>query len=85
LGYDCFRVVVTKDVPKYALMAGVPGKQIGFVLKDEIKCNEFGRVYHLKDGELKESEMDQIINHIMESRCLPPGTLNLEDARNAAV
>jgi UDP-2-acetamido-3-amino-2,3-dideoxy-glucuronate N-acetyltransferase len=52
--------VVTKDVPDYALMAGVPAKQMGWVcecgmvLKDELKCYECGRDYILIAGELKE-------------------------------
>lgn len=52
--------VVTKDVPDYALMAGVPAKQIGWVcecgavLKHELTCKECGREYTLTDGELKE-------------------------------
>ena len=52
--------VVTKDVPDYALMAGVPAKQIGWVcecgtvLKNEWKCQECDREYTLNDGELQE-------------------------------
>lgn len=52
--------VVTKDVPDYALMAGVPAKQIGWacecgeILKDKLECNECGREYLLLDGVLKE-------------------------------
>jgi UDP-2-acetamido-3-amino-2,3-dideoxy-glucuronate N-acetyltransferase len=54
--------VVTKDVPDYALMAGVPAKQMGWVcecgavLNEELKCNDCGREYYLIDGdaELKE-------------------------------
>lgn len=52
--------VVTKDVPDYALMAGVPAKQMGWVcecgmvLKNEFKCNECGREYILDDKGLKE-------------------------------
>ncbi|WHY77372.1 acyltransferase [Neobacillus sp. WH10] len=52
--------VVTKDVPDYALMAGVPAKQMGWVcecgmvLKNELKCNECGREYIHNSGELKE-------------------------------
>lgn len=52
--------VVTKDVPDYALMAGVPAKQIGWVcecgtvLKNEWKCQECDREYILNDGELQE-------------------------------
>lgn len=52
--------VVTKDVPDYALMAGVPAKQIGWVcecgipLKDDLECKECGRKYFLENGKLKE-------------------------------
>ena len=52
--------VVTKDVPDYALMAGVPAKQIGWVcecgmvLKNEWKCNKCCREYMLNGRELKE-------------------------------
>lgn len=52
--------VVTKDVPDYALMAGVPAKQIGWVcecgmvLKNELKCNDCGREYGLDEGKLQE-------------------------------
>jgi UDP-2-acetamido-3-amino-2,3-dideoxy-glucuronate N-acetyltransferase len=52
--------VVTKDVPDYALMAGVPAKQIGWVcecgvpLKQGFKCSECGREYILENHELKE-------------------------------
>lgn len=52
--------VVTKDVPNYALMAGVPAKQIGWVcecgkvLKEKLNCDDCGRVYILKNGELVE-------------------------------
>jgi UDP-2-acetamido-3-amino-2,3-dideoxy-glucuronate N-acetyltransferase len=52
--------VVTKDVPDYALMTGVPARQkgwvceCGMVLKEELKCNDCGREYYLIDGELKE-------------------------------
>ena len=47
--------VVTKDVKDYALMSGVPARQIGWVcecglrLGDDLKC-QCGRVYML-DGE----------------------------------
>jgi UDP-2-acetamido-3-amino-2,3-dideoxy-glucuronate N-acetyltransferase len=52
--------VVTKDVPDYALMAGVPAKQIGWVcecglpLKDDYVCKECGRSYELREGKLIE-------------------------------
>jgi UDP-2-acetamido-3-amino-2,3-dideoxy-glucuronate N-acetyltransferase len=52
--------VVSKDVPDYALMVGVPAKQVGWVcecglvLKDDLTCSECGREYILIDGELKE-------------------------------
>jgi UDP-2-acetamido-3-amino-2,3-dideoxy-glucuronate N-acetyltransferase len=47
--------VVTKDVKPYALMAGVPARQIGWVcecgkrLDDSLKC-ECGRTYKKIDG-----------------------------------
>lgn len=53
--------VVTKDVKDYALMAGVPAKQIGWVcecglpLKDGYKCPECQREYELINGELVEN------------------------------
>lgn len=52
--------VVTKDVPAYALVAGVPAKQIGWVcecglsLKDEFQCMECKRQYVLTNNELKQ-------------------------------
>ncbi len=54
--------VVTKDVPDYALMAGVPAKQIGWVcecgmpFKDGFECKDCGRVYELIDGKLVDSK-----------------------------
>lgn len=50
--------VVTKDVPDYALMAGVPARQIGWVcecgrrLDENIKC-ECGRSSQIENGNLK--------------------------------
>lgn len=52
--------VVTKDVPDYALMAGVPAEQIGWVcecgmtLKNGLKCCDCGRAYVVADGKLEE-------------------------------
>lgn len=52
--------VVTKNVPDYALVAGVPAKQVGWVcecgipLKNGLSCNECGRKYALTDGQLQE-------------------------------
>lgn len=49
--------VVTKDVPDYALMAGVPARRIGWVcecgerLGDSLQCS-CGRRYELKDNQL---------------------------------
>lgn len=51
--------VITKDVLPHALMAGVPGKQIGWVcecgtpLKENKICDECGRQYILDNNELK--------------------------------
>lgn len=52
--------VVTKDVPDYALMAGVPAKQIGWVcecgerLGEDFQCEKCGRMYALQNGILEE-------------------------------
>ncbi len=52
--------VVTKDVKDYALMAGVPAKQIGWVcecgtpLKEGLACEVCGRAYRLEDDQLIE-------------------------------
>ena len=53
--------VVTKDVPDYALMAGVPAKQIGWVcecgkrLGDSLHC-ECGREYQLNGEKLSKKQ-----------------------------
>jgi len=52
--------VVTKDVPPYALMAGVPARQIGWVsregevLGDDLVCPRTGQRYRLVAGRLEE-------------------------------
>jgi len=52
--------VVTRDVPDYALMAGLPAKQVGWVcecglrLKDDLVCRECERVYVFNGGKLSE-------------------------------
>ena len=52
--------VVTKDVPAYALMAGIPAKQIGWVcecgipLNENLKCDECGKEYTFVNDKLKE-------------------------------
>lgn len=52
--------VVTRSVPNYALMVGVPAKQAGWVcecgtvLRDELKCISCGREYSVVNKELKE-------------------------------
>jgi UDP-2-acetamido-3-amino-2,3-dideoxy-glucuronate N-acetyltransferase len=60
--------VITKDVPAYALMVGVPARQIGWMseygeqldlpLKGQGRavCAHTGQVYMLEDGALKKSE-----------------------------
>ena len=71
LGEYCFiaaGAVVTKDVPAYALMAGVPAKQLGWISKfgeqlnlplagsGVAKCPHSGEEYQLFDGILKLKE-----------------------------
>jgi UDP-2-acetamido-3-amino-2,3-dideoxy-glucuronate N-acetyltransferase len=52
--------VVTKDVPSYALMAGVPARQIGWVcecgipLNEELICEKCNRKYKLINDMLQE-------------------------------
>lgn len=52
--------VVTKDVPDYALMAGVPARQIGWVcecgepLRQGLTCDACNRHYSLRDNQLEE-------------------------------
>jgi len=52
--------VVTKDVNDYAIMAGVPAKQIGWVcecgeiLNNELNCHKCDREYEENKGVLKE-------------------------------
>ena len=52
--------VVTRDVPAYALMVGIPARQMGWVcecgtpLKESLSCRDCGRTYHIKDDELQE-------------------------------
>lgn len=59
LGEYCFiaaGAVVTKNVPAFALMVGVPAKQIGWVsrggevLKEDLICPRSGEKYVEKDG-----------------------------------
>jgi UDP-2-acetamido-3-amino-2,3-dideoxy-glucuronate N-acetyltransferase len=62
LGEYCFigaGAVITRDVKPYALMAGVPARQKGWVsrsgavLRDDLVCPETGEKYILADGFLK--------------------------------
>lgn len=55
--------VVTKDVPDYALMIGVPAKQVGFVCRcgcrllfsrNQAECTECGRQYIGDNTQIKE-------------------------------
>ena len=65
LGAYCFiaaGTVIIRDVPNFAMMAGVPARQIGWMghagakLGVDLICPETGRRYHLtKAGTLEES------------------------------
>ena len=52
--------VVTKDVPDYALVAGVPARRIGWVcecgevLSSDLKCEKCGKKYKESDNGLEE-------------------------------
>lgn len=52
--------VVTKNINDYALVAGIPARQIGWVcecgmrLTEELTCNECGRKYKLTENKLSE-------------------------------
>lgn len=54
--------VVTKDVKDYALVAGIPARQIGWVcecgsrLQRELKCEECKRKFSLEDANLVETK-----------------------------
>jgi len=69
LGRNCMigaGAVVTKDVPDYALVVGVPGKVVGWVSEAGKKldfdkngfsyCDKSNKKYQLKDGVVTESE-----------------------------
>lgn len=66
LGMNCTVAagsVVTKDVPDYALVAGVPARQIGWVcecgqvLDNELKCPDCKRQYLRKDNMIEEKDV----------------------------
>ena len=50
--------VVTKDVPDYGLMSGVPARQVGWIcecgtpLKKNLSCTECKRIYKESDGKI---------------------------------
>lgn len=57
--------VVTKNVPPYALMAGVPARQIGWACQCGVRveftgegtiCNDCGRCYRYVDGQVESGE-----------------------------
>jgi UDP-2-acetamido-3-amino-2,3-dideoxy-glucuronate N-acetyltransferase len=65
LGQYCFvaaGAVVTRDVPDYALVMGVPATQVGWVCvcgvrlheANKVKCGDCGRNYLIEDGYCRE-------------------------------
>lgn len=67
LGEYCFigaGAVVSKDVPAYALMVGVPARRIGWMCEcgerlpagDAPVCSACGKTYRLRQGELRRGE-----------------------------
>ena len=73
LGRYCFiaaGAVVTKDVPDYALIAGVPGRQSGWMSRHGhqlsdldaqgfMKCPESGYTYKIIDDEMRCMDLDE--------------------------
>lgn len=59
--------VVTKDVPEYALMTGIPAKQTGWVcecgqvLDQKYECSTCGRTYQMENGCLKEKREENAV------------------------
>lgn len=57
--------VVTKDVPNYALMAGVPARRIGWVsrsgdlLGEDLVCPRTGERYHETEAGLEPAEIEK--------------------------
>ncbi|WP_303921564.1 acyltransferase [Draconibacterium sediminis] len=57
--------VVTKDIPPFALVTGVPARQTGWVsrsgeiLGDDLTCPKTGEKYSLKNGKLKLIENEE--------------------------
>ena len=54
--------VISKDVPNYALMVGVPAKQVGWMSEygEKLKFDSEGKAYCLATGELYELKNDQV-------------------------
>ena len=55
--------VVTRDVPNFALMVGIPAKQTGWVCKcgnilnSNLICSECGKSYFIANGDLYINEV----------------------------
>ena len=67
--------VVNKDVPDYALMAGVPAKQIGWVcecgktLDGSLACKSCKKNYFFEDNKLKKKISDYIKTKVGTKKC----------------
>jgi len=82
--------VVTKDVPDYALIAGVPGRQVGwmsrhghrleFDARGEATCAESGFRYKLENGVARCLDLDEDASLPTE---LAVGSRSYDDFKNA--
>ena len=94
LGRYCFiaaGAVVTKDVPDYALMIGVPAAQAGWICEcgirlpqgEQVRCPDCGRQYQIENGRCSEAvpvaplvASEMIVPEIAVSNVLEPSFIS---------